>query len=111
MTLASPPDAQNLRKNGEKTLVKRNFVRIATAACLGLVVAPQSHAGPSLLAIGELTGSAAGPGVDLSGLTGTLENGLPENILAHTLVVLGYPAEQPPSENRYEASRVHVNGW
>ena len=37
--------------------------------------------------------------------------GLPKNIMAHTLVVLGYPAEQPPDENRYEASRIHVNGW
>ena len=31
--------------------------------------------------------------------------------MAHTLVVLGYPAEQPPTEDRYQASRVHVNGW
>ena len=36
---------------------------------------------PTLLAIGTLSGSAAGPGADLSGLTGTLENGLPANIL------------------------------
>ncbi len=26
-------------------------------------------------------------------------------------VVLGYPAEQPTSGNRYEASRIHVNDW
>ena len=37
--------------------------------------------------------------------------GLPKHIMAHTLVVLGYPAEQPPTEERYQASRVHVNGW
>ena len=37
--------------------------------------------------------------------------GLPKHIMAHTLVVLGYPAEQPTTENRYEAGRVHVNGW
>lgn len=37
--------------------------------------------------------------------------GLPEGIMAHTLVVLGCPAEQPATENRYEADRVHVNGW
>ena len=47
---------------------------------------------------------------------GTMEGlgrllGLPKGIMAHTLVVLGYPAEQPLNENRYEASRVHVNGW
>jgi hypothetical protein len=36
---------------------------------------------PTLLAIGTLTGSSAGAGVDLSGLTGTMENGLPQNIL------------------------------
>ena len=37
--------------------------------------------------------------------------GLPMHIITHTLVVLGYPAEQPTSGNRYEASRIHVNGW
>ncbi len=36
---------------------------------------------------------------------------LPKGILAHTLVVLGYPAEQPVAENRYEASQIHLNGW
>ena len=34
-----------------------------------------------LLAVGTLTGSSAGNNVDLSGLTGTLEDGLPANIL------------------------------
>ena len=34
-----------------------------------------------LLAYGTLTGSSAGSNVDLSGLTGTLEDGLPANIL------------------------------
>lgn len=34
-----------------------------------------------LIAIGELNGSAAGLNADLSGLTGTLENGLPGNLL------------------------------
>ncbi len=47
---------------------------------------------------------------------GTMEGlgrllGLPKGIMAHTLVVLGYPAERPPTENRYESSRVHVNCW
>src|SRR4051794_15292197 len=36
---------------------------------------------PTLLAVGTLPDSSAGAGVDLSGLTGTLENGLPQNIL------------------------------
>jgi hypothetical protein len=40
-----------------------------------------AHAAPTLLAIGALTGSSAGADVDLSALTGTLENGLPANIL------------------------------
>jgi len=43
--------------------------------------APSAMAVPILLAKGTLTGSAAGPNQDLSGLTGTLENGLPANIL------------------------------
>jgi nitroreductase len=37
--------------------------------------------------------------------------GLPSGIMAHTLIVLGYPAEQPTTENRYNPSRVHVNAW
>src|SRR5580765_3025057 len=43
--------------------------------------APSAMAVPILLAKGTLTGSAAGPNQDLSGLTGALENGLPANIL------------------------------
>lgn len=38
-------------------------------------------AAPSLLAVGTLSGSSAGANVDLSGLTGALENGLPGNVL------------------------------
>jgi len=37
--------------------------------------------------------------------------GLPENVMPHTLVVLGYPAEQPPSQDRYRPERVHRNGF
>jgi nitroreductase len=37
--------------------------------------------------------------------------GLPENVIAHSLVVVGYPAEQVRSENRYRAERVHRNRW
>jgi nitroreductase len=37
--------------------------------------------------------------------------GLPENVIAHSLVVVGYPAEQVRGENRYRAERVHRNRW
>jgi nitroreductase len=37
--------------------------------------------------------------------------GLPEAVNAHSLVVIGYPAEQPRPENRYRAERVHRNQW
>lgn len=40
-----------------------------------------ASAAPILLARGALTGSSAGGGVDLSGQTGTLENGLTGNVL------------------------------
>jgi hypothetical protein len=43
--------------------------------------APSANAGIQLIAKGSLTGSSAGVGADLSGLNGTLENGLPANIL------------------------------
>jgi nitroreductase len=36
---------------------------------------------------------------------------LPENVMPHSLVVVGYPAEQPPSEDRYRPERVHRNAW
>jgi nitroreductase len=36
---------------------------------------------------------------------------LPETIVAHSLVVLGYPAEQVPPADRYQSSRVHQNTW
>ena len=37
--------------------------------------------------------------------------GLPEQVLAHSLIILGYPAEQPPPQDRYRPQRVHHNGW
>jgi nitroreductase len=37
--------------------------------------------------------------------------GLPKNVVAHSLVVLGYPAEQVAAENRYRPERVRRNGW
>jgi Esterase-like activity of phytase len=50
-------------------------------AALGLSAISPVSAQVSLLAIGSLTGTAAGPNVDLSGLTYTLENGAPANLL------------------------------
>lgn len=43
--------------------------------------APAAKADVMLLAMGSLSGSSAGANADLSGLTGTLENGLPANVL------------------------------
>lgn len=62
--------------------MKPTLVRVALAAavCGGLAVA-QADAQTLLLAKGTLTGSAAGPYRDLSGLTNTLENGVPANLL------------------------------
>lgn len=37
--------------------------------------------------------------------------GLPKHVIPHSLVPLGFPAEQPPQEERYRADRVHYNGW
>jgi nitroreductase len=37
--------------------------------------------------------------------------GLPENVEAHSLVVIGHPAEQVRAEHRYRTDRVHRNGW
>ena len=36
---------------------------------------------------------------------------LPENVIPHSLVVVGYPAEQPPPQDRYRPERVHHGGW
>jgi nitroreductase len=36
---------------------------------------------------------------------------LPENVMPHSLIVLGYPAEQPRSQERYRPERVHQNRW
>lgn len=37
--------------------------------------------------------------------------GLPENVIAHSLVVLGYPAERVPPQDRYRPERVRRNRW
>lgn len=36
---------------------------------------------------------------------------LPENVAAHSLIVLGYPAETPPREDRYREDQVHRDQW
>jgi hypothetical protein len=46
-----------------------------------MLVVPAANATVTLLATGTLTGSAAGPDTDLSGLTGTLENGVAADLL------------------------------
>jgi nitroreductase len=37
--------------------------------------------------------------------------GLPDMVVAHSLVVVGYPAEQPKPADRYRADRVRRNHW
>ena len=37
--------------------------------------------------------------------------GLPPNVVAHSLVVLGYGAEKVPAEDRYRPDRVRRNHW
>lgn len=37
--------------------------------------------------------------------------GLPENVMAHSLVVLGHPADQVSREDRYSPDRVRRNRW
>lgn len=36
---------------------------------------------------------------------------LPAHIMPHSLIPLGFPAEKPPREDRYQADRVHRNCW
>lgn len=36
---------------------------------------------------------------------------LPEHVIPHTLVVIGYPAQQPPPQDRFKPERIHYNGW
>jgi nitroreductase len=37
--------------------------------------------------------------------------GLPAAVNAHSLVVLGYPAEEPSPQDRFRPDRVYRNGW
>jgi hypothetical protein len=36
---------------------------------------------------------------------------VPQDLVPVAMVAIGYPAEQPTLENRYDGSRVHRNGW
>ena len=58
-----------------------------------LLAAAAAHAAPRLLGIGQISGSAAGEGLDLSGLTGKLENGLPQAMLGGTGSGLAYAGD------------------
>jgi Esterase-like activity of phytase len=59
-------------------LQRKAFFCLLFAAVLA---APAASASVTLIANGTLTGSSAGPDADLSGLTGTLENGAAANLL------------------------------
>lgn len=45
----------------------------------------------------------------MDGLTALLD--LPEYILPHSLVVIGYPAQQLPQQDRFKPERIHWNAW
>jgi nitroreductase len=36
---------------------------------------------------------------------------LPEHVVPHTLVVIGYPAQQLSPEDRFRPERIHYNSW
>lgn len=37
--------------------------------------------------------------------------GLPDNVIPHSIIAIGYPGETKPQANRYNAERVHKNRW
>jgi nitroreductase len=37
--------------------------------------------------------------------------GLPDHIVPFAIVPVGYPAHEPPAQNRYEAARIKWNAW
>ncbi len=45
----------------------------------------------------------------MDGLTELLN--LPEHIMPHSLVVIGYPAQQPEHPDRFKPERIHHNRW
>jgi len=59
----------------------RRIAPIAIACAIALSQTPAADAAVQLIAVGSLNGSSAGTNADLSGLTGTLENGMAANIL------------------------------
>jgi hypothetical protein len=62
--------------------VRKALLAFAISAfVLGVSAAPQMNAQVTLLAVGSLTSSQAGPYADLSGLHNTLESGVPANLL------------------------------
>ena len=84
----------------------------STLLITSVLAAGGANATVSLLAIGTLDGSFAGHEVDMSGLTGTLENGLPANVLgglgsglayAGGNVFLGLP-DRGPNATSYNAA-------
>jgi nitroreductase len=36
---------------------------------------------------------------------------LPDHIVPITMIAVGYPAEAPTTEERYDPTRIHQNGW
>ena len=45
----------------------------------------------------------------MNGLTELLN--LPQHISPHSLVVMGYPVEIPPQQDRFKPERIHYNTW
>jgi len=37
--------------------------------------------------------------------------GIPDSVVPFALISLGYPAEEKPPANRFDAGRIHYNGW
>jgi Esterase-like activity of phytase len=61
--------------------MKKILIAALSIAALAISTAPCAHAQVALIAKGTLTGSSAGNYSDLSGLRGTLENGVRANLL------------------------------
>jgi len=62
-------------------MTTKNLLKVLIASLLAPSFAQAAINTGDLIAFGSLTGSSAGAYTDLSGLNGTLENGLPANIL------------------------------
>lgn len=66
-------------RNNSSFSIKRNLTALAIA--ISAISSAHAVSSGSLIAVGSLTGSSAGAYTDLSGLTGTLENGAAANLL------------------------------